>query len=216
MCRCLILLLALLILVLQPPAEALGQYGYNPYSPVNAQQDPRVRRALRETAVAYAGENSRGCVEKYGDDAVAAMSACSQGGARKLVEFYAFGEFGKLPRPADLLKVIALPGHGDDALLWAIQHARELTDLDNFDAYLLSPLEYAFALKPLEQGAAEARARRLAAQAAVTPVPQPQQSQQQFPQIAVDSRVLGVVGGGIILLLIVVAWKRRNGGGMAV
>jgi hypothetical protein len=196
----------------------LGQYGYNPFAPVNAQQDPRVRRALRETAVAYAGENSRGFVEKYGDDAVAAISACSQGGARKLVEFYNSGALGKLPRPSDLLKIIALPGNGDDVVMWVVQpeHARQLTDVDNFAAVCLSPLEYVFALKPLEQGAAEARARRLAAQAAVTPAPQPQQPQQQSPQIAVDSRLLGVIGGGIVLLLVIVAWKRRQSGGMAV
>jgi hypothetical protein len=211
------LLLALFLLLLPRPAEALGQY--NPYAPVNAQQDPRVRRALRETAVAYAGENSRGFVEKYGDDAVAAISACSRGGAKKLVEFYASGDLGKLPRPADLLKVIALPGNGDDALLWAIQHARELTDVDNFDAFLLAPLEYAFALKQLEQGAAEARARRLAAQAATTPatpapgiptVPPPQ------PQIPLDNRMLGAAGVGIAVLVLILLWKRRQSGGMAV
>ena len=32
-----------ILLVLLPPAEAMAQY--NPYAPVNAQPDPRVRRA---------------------------------------------------------------------------------------------------------------------------------------------------------------------------
>jgi hypothetical protein len=206
------------LFVLLPPAEALGQYGYNPYAPVNAQQDPRVRRALRERAVAYAGEGSRPFIEKYGDDAVAACAACTAAGAKKLVEFYASGDLGKLPRPLDLLKVIALPGHGDDALLWAIQHARELTDVDNFDAFLLTPLDYAYSLKPLDQGAAECRARRLAAQAAVTPTPQPQQQPQPpVPQIPLDNRTLAWGGGALVVLVLIVWWKRRqSAGGMGV
>ena len=51
---------------------------YNPFAPGNSQQDPRKRRALREQAVAYAGSNSRPFVEKYSDDAVAAVLACTQ------------------------------------------------------------------------------------------------------------------------------------------
>ena len=81
--------------------------------------------------------------------------------AVKLCEFHASGEMGKLPRPRDLLRVIAQPRHGDDVALWAIDHARELTDMDCFDAYLLNPLEYALGLKQLAAGAAEARAWRL-------------------------------------------------------
>jgi hypothetical protein len=104
-------------------------------------------------------------------------------------------------------------------LLWAIGHARELSDVDNFDAYLAGPLEIAYALKPLEQAAAEARARRLALQAATTPagppagiptVPPPQQ------QIALDVRMLAWIGGGIVVLVLVLLWKRRQSGGMAV
>jgi hypothetical protein len=205
-----------LLLVMLPSAEALGQYGYNPYAPPNAQQDPRVRRALRERAVAYAGENSRALVEKEGDDAVAAIAACTPAGARKLVEFYASGDYSKLPRPRDFLRVVALPGHGDDVVLWAIQpdHARLLTDVDNYDAFLLSPLEIVYSLKPIEQSAAEARALRLAAQAAVTPAPQPQQQPQpQVPQIPLDTRTLAWAGGGLVVLLLIVAWKRRQASG---
>ncbi len=207
----------IILLVLLPPAMAQ----YDPYRPANAQPDPRVRRALRERAVAYAGSNSREFVEKYGDDAVAAIFACTQAGAMKLVEFNRSGDLAKLPRPSDLLKLIAIPGNGDDVLLWAINHAKELGDVDNFDAFLLTPLEYAYALKTLDQGAAECRARRLAAQAAVTPA-QPQQSQpQQQPQsgisqIPLDNRTLAWVGGGLLIVVLIVWWKKRQSGGVGV
>lgn len=203
---------AVLLLVLLPPAEAMAQY--DPYRPVNAQQDPRVRRALRERAVAFAGANSREFVEKYGDDAVAAICACTQAGAQKLVEFSRSGDLGKLPRPSDLLKLIAIPGNGDDVLLWAINHAKELGDVDNFDAFLLSPQEYAFALKQLDQGAAEMRARRLSLQAAATPAPQP--SSQPSPgisQIPLDNRTLAWVGGGLLVVVLIVWWKKRQSSG---
>lgn len=201
----------IILLVLLLPAEAVAQY--DPYRPANAQPDPRVRRALRERAVAYAGEGSRPFIEQYGDDAVAACAACTQAGAQKLVEFSRSGDLGKLPRPNDLLKVIALPGNGDDVLLWAINHAKELGDVDNFDAFLFSPLEYAYALKQLDQGAAEMRARRLSLQAAATPAPQPQWGLSQIP---LDNRTLAWVGGGLVVTLLIVWWKRRQSGGVGV
>jgi LPXTG-motif cell wall-anchored protein len=67
----------------------------------------------------------------------------------------------KLARPRDLLCIIAQPRHGDDVAVWAMQHARELQDTDSFDAFLVSPLEYALGLKQLTTGAAEAKTRRL-------------------------------------------------------
>ena len=141
-----------ILLVVLPPAEAMAQY--NPYAPVNAQPDPRVRPFYRRS-VAFAGANSREFVEKYGDDAVAAIFACTQAGAET-------GGFLSVRRPGeaagllDFLKVVAIPGNGDDVVLWAAQHPKELTDTDNLDAFLLAPLEIVYALKSLDQAAAEA------------------------------------------------------------
>ena len=123
------------------PADLFGQFNpygnrSNPYAPG---ADPRVRRAYREQAVAVVGPIARDFVETHGEEAVAAIFACSRPVAVKLAEFHASGELGKLPRPRDLLRVIAQPRHGDDVALWAIHHARELTDMDSFDAYLHQP-----------------------------------------------------------------------------
>jgi len=182
----------------------------NPYVP-QQQNDPRVRRAWREQAVAYAGPGSRSFIETMGEPAVAAIAACSRNGARKLVEFHASGSLGKLPRPSDLLWVIGQPRHGDDVALWAIDHSKELTDIDQFNAFIASPLEYTLKLKPLETGGAECRAQRLQAQAAATPV-QPVRVQAVPVQnvIGVDGRLLVFVFGvaGIVALLI---WKQRQG-----
>src|SRR5438067_275801 len=121
----------LCVLMAALPAELFGQF--NPYvrsNPYGEGADPRVRRAYRERAVAIAGPNARDFVETQGDEAVAAILACSKAVTMKLAEFYASGEMGKLPRPRDLLRVIAQRRHGDDVALWAIHHARELTDTD--------------------------------------------------------------------------------------
>lgn len=128
--------------------------------------DPREIRAARDKAVAVVGATGRDFVETYGEDAVAAIFACSQARAKQLVEFYSSGGQAKFPpRPRDLLRVIGKPHHGDDVASWAIAHADELTAVDNFDAYLLDPLSYALALKKLEDGAAEVREFRRRAQA---------------------------------------------------
>jgi hypothetical protein len=170
----------------------------NPYAPSgNDGADPRIRRAHREQAVAAVGPGARDFVETQGDEAVAAIFACSKPVAVKLAEFHACGELGKLPRPRDLLRVIAQPRHGDDVAVWAICHARELADTDSFDAFLFNPLEYALGLKQLATGAAEARARRLNQAAMTTPQP-------------VDERL--VIGGGLCLLVVVVLvlFRRRQ------
>ena len=110
---------------------------FNPYaSAVESNPDPRARRAQREKAVAVVGPKARDFVESRGEEAVAAIFAVSKPVAEKLAEFHASGEMAKLPRPQDLLRIIARPGHGDDVALWAIAHVRELSDVDSFDAYL--------------------------------------------------------------------------------
>ena len=73
----------LMLLVLQP-SSLLGQSGHRrpptgPYAPeVKPPPDPRELRAARERAVATVGPGGRDFVETYGEDAVAAIFACSQ------------------------------------------------------------------------------------------------------------------------------------------
>src|SRR5581483_7178490 len=141
-----------------PPDNLFAQfnpYGNNRYNPYAASADPRLRRAWREQAVAEVGPVARDFVETMGDDAVAAIFSCSRPVAVMLAEFYASGGMGKLPRPHGLLLVIAQPRHGDDVVVFAIHHAAELADVDSFDAFLISPLDYAMGLKKLAAGAAE-------------------------------------------------------------
>src|SRR5579871_2546737 len=161
---------SVLCLLMAAPADLFGQFNphgsrFDPYAPG---LDPRVRRAWREKAVAAVGPKARDFVETQGDEAAAAILACSRPVAVKLVAFHASGTLDKLPWPRALLGVIAQPRHGDDVALFAMYHAGELTDSDSFTAYLSSPLEYALGLKPLATGAAEVRARRLRP-AATTP-----------------------------------------------
>jgi len=190
----------LLLLTQGPPL--FGQY--NPYAP--QQVDPRIRRAYREQAVAYAGPVARDFVETQGDEATAAILSCSQQVAKKLADFHASGQLAKMPKPRDLLRAIAF--NGDDAALWAISHQAELTDVDNLDAYCLEPLQYALGLKPLAEGAAAVRARRLSYQAAVSPAPG------QPWQMTLDARTLAIIGGGVVLVVLLVWWKRRRSMGI--
>jgi LPXTG-motif cell wall-anchored protein len=154
--------LCLVITVL--PADVFGQFnpsGNKSNQKAAAGADPRLRRAAREQAVAAVGPVARDFVESLGDEAVAAIFACSKPVAVRLAEFYASGEMNRFPRPRDLLRTIAQPRNGDEVALWALQHVSELMDRDFFDAYLLNPLEYALGLKELSAGAAEVRAWRL-------------------------------------------------------
>jgi LPXTG-motif cell wall-anchored protein len=187
-----------------PPADLFAQF--NPYGQgshtYRTNADPRVRRAHRETAVARLGANARDFVETQGDEAVAAVYACSTPVAAKLAEFHASGEMDKLPRPRDLLRVIAEPSHGDDVALWAIHHSQELTDTDNFDAYLISPLEYALGLKQLAAGAAEARVRRLNRAAMAT--------SPSLASLLADQKLAIVVGLGFLSIVGLLFWRRRK------
>ncbi|HVS39336.1 MAG TPA: hypothetical protein VMS17_27510 [Gemmataceae bacterium] len=167
--------------------------------------DPRARRAWREQAVARAGPAARDFVEAMGDDAVAAVFACSPPAAAKLAEFYASGGLGRLPRPADLLRAVAQPGAGDDVCLWAMQHAGELEDADAFEAYVESPLEYALGLKPLAAGAAEARARRLNPVAAAPPAAP---AALALPPVSTNELIL--LGCGVLILIALWVYRRRQ------
>lgn len=170
-----------LFLVLLPAAYAHGQG--NPYQ----------RRALREQAVAYAGTQARAFVET-GDEAALALLACSPSGAAKLVEFHSSGALDRTPRPADLLRCIAMCG--DDVLLFAIQHAKELEEPDAFSAFIHAPLDYALGLKQLEQGAAEVKGAKLSYYAAA------QNRQWSSKHIVLLAGIAAIAG--------LVIWRRRR------
>lgn len=172
---------AVLLLVLLLPSLAHGQG--NPYE----------RRWLREQAVAYAGPQARAFVES-GDEASPALLACSPSGAAKLVQFHASGALDRLPRPADLLRVIAMCG--DDVLLFAIQRAKALEEPDAFSAFIQAPLDYALGLKELEQGAAEVRAAKLSYYAAA------QNRQWNSKHLALFAGIAAIAG--------LVIWRRRR------
>ena len=186
------------------PADLFAQFGNSAPG-----ADPRTRRALREQAVASVGPIARDFVETHGDEAVAALFACSKPVAVKLAQFHASGDLGRLPRPRDLLLAIARPGCGDDVTLWAISHAAELADRDAFDAYLINPLEYAMGLKPLATGAAEMRARRLQ-QAAMPIRPEAQPSVNGWENMAPETKLC--ITGGVFLIgaAAIVMWRRRQ------
>lgn len=188
------------------PADLFAQFGNSPPA-----ADPRARRVSRERAVASVGPVARDFVETHGDEAVAALFACSRPVAVKLAQFHDGGELGKLPRPRDLLLAIARPGCGDDVALWAIGHAGELGDRDAFDAYMINPLEYAMGLKPLAMGAADMRARRL--QLAAMPVrPVAPSWAQSWEDIAPETKLC--ITGGVLLIgaAAIVMWRRRQAG----
>jgi hypothetical protein len=172
--------------------------------------DPRARRAWREQAVASVGPVARDFVETQGDEAVAALFACSKPVAVKLAQFHAGGELARLPRPRDLLLAIARPGCGDDVALFAIGHSGELADRDFLDAYLAHPLEYALGLKALEAGAAEVRARRL--QQAALATRQAARPALVAPEMAPETKL--AIAGGVFLVgaVAIVMWRRRQAG----
>jgi hypothetical protein len=174
-----------------------------------AQTDPRVRRANREKAVAIVGLQGRDFVETYGEPAVEAIFACSKYVAVRLADLHASGKLAKLSRPADLLRVIAYPKHGDEVALWAINHADELADKDSFNAYLASPLEYALGLKQLQAGAAAARANRLDPPAPATPSAA-SKVVSTLDSLTSDDRIGVTACICFAILLLVGLWRRKR------
>ena len=202
----------LAFLVAAPPTHVLAQFnpytnGPNPYGPST---DLRVRRAQREQAVVYAGPVARDLIDMHGDEAVAAIFACSRPVAAKLASFHASGELGKLPRPRGLLLVIAQPRPGDDVALWAIAHAHELRDGNSFNAFLLHPLHYALGLKRLEAGAAELRTRRLNQVAIQQPPVAAPHVPPAPPPPSAEEKLAVVVVAGLLVTVGIVLWRRRQ------
>lgn len=200
------LILVFCFLALGPELACAQEF--NPYqSPV---PDARLMRARREWAFSFAGgtPQARTAVEKYGESFVVAVSACSPEVAARLADFAASPDgLCKLPKPNDLLHVIGSPQMGDDVAIWALQHAAELRDVDNFGAFLIAPLQYVLSLQSLSTGAAQYRANRLAA--AATPPPAPPQAIYDF-RMPSDWRPIAV-GGSVVLLAVWWLWRRRNG-----
>jgi hypothetical protein len=181
---------------------------FNPYVTQNDPQDPRVRRAAREQVVARVGEESRGLVEAY-DEAVVALGHCSVPVAKRLSLFYSQGGLDRFPRPRDFLVMLTQQrGNADDVCLWALQpqNVEKLRDVDYFDAYLASPLEYALALSSLPDGAAKSRANRLGNQSSTVSYRQGNSSETEA-SVRAGSLVLGVVAVGVGL----VVWFWRRG-----
>jgi hypothetical protein len=164
--------------------------------------DARTRRALRERAVDAVGPEAREFVESC-DEAAFALLTCSRPVAVKLAEFYAAGQLNKLPRPRDLLAVIANPRHGDAVALWAMQHAGELTDPDCCDAYLAYPLEYALGLRRLADDAARLRALRQQGNAWGA-------GRGGLTLSAYDREMLVYCGVGLGIIGVLAWWRRRQ------
>lgn len=191
-----------LIVVQTGELSAQSNPGGNGFGRYVTSANPRQRRSFRERAVARIGPVARDFVEAQGDEAVAAIFACSAPVGVKLAEFHASGGLGKLPRPGDLLCLIALRGHGDDVALWAIAHAGELEDPDSFNAYLASPLDYALGLKDLAAGAAETRARRLNEVASKASL---------WGSLSRDDKQLVLVGVALVAVFALgLLWRRRQ------
>jgi hypothetical protein len=189
-------LLLFTLVFLAWPGSAFAQL--SAYAPPALQgNDPRMRRAMRERAVAYLGTAAaRPFVETpYGDEACYAIFNCSLPAARKLAEFHASGELDNLPKPRELL--LAIARCGDDAALFAIRNARALQDQDSMDAFLIWPLDIALGLKPLDVATSEVRAGRLSA-----PAPN---------QLSINSGPVVFVGLAVVALALVVWFKRRKG-----
>jgi hypothetical protein len=176
----------LVLLVFSTPV-ASGQ-GYSPIQAKNV--DPRVKRLARERAVAYVGAIGRPLVEIYGEDAVAAIFACSKATGRKLAEFHVTGRLDKVPNPVRLLNAIAT--HSDPVATFAIGHCQELADEWRFEAFIADPMTYAMALKNLDAGVAENR--------------------QELENTERQQKVMLGVGGGLMLLvaLLVLRFRQRR------
>ncbi|MFO0966429.1 MAG: hypothetical protein U0793_12710 [Gemmataceae bacterium] len=200
-----------LVLVLSPPRLAAqwmpapvypsGAGSYGPCLPPRAMDEFRAKRGARERMVAALGLQARRLVEAH-DEAVAALSCCSRPVGLRFCESYNAGVFNKCANMPELLRVIAMPGHGDDVAIFAMSHANELNDFDMCSAYLVSPLDYAMRLKTLEQGATEMRAVSFAS------MPKPTANKGFFNIDGIDNRLgIGLGIGAVILCFL--AWKRR-------
>ncbi len=182
--------------VIATPAEIFGQGFKGPN--VNVPMDARMRRAMRDRAVARAGQNSREFVETYGEVAAAAILRCSPNVGRMLTKAYEDGNIAMLADAPRVLQLIAHPQAGDDVAMFILNHIGELCDPVGMNAFMSSPLEYAMRLKKLEDDVAENRKRPFA-----------------FGPISVNNSLLDTVGpwalGGSVLGFAYLLYQRVMG-----
>jgi hypothetical protein len=149
-------------LILLIPAPLVAQW--DPGIPYHQQRrnpnDPHLRRELRERAVLMVGEDARQFVETH-ELAARAILACDVFVASCLTTCFNKSDLAKLPNLDGLLVAIAFSGDGNAVALFALEHLSDLADVDHFNAFMSSPVEYSLGLKDLEAGAAPAKADRL-------------------------------------------------------
>jgi hypothetical protein len=199
-------MIALLLIALPRPPTAVGQQHRFPM-PRTLAKSPRERRAIRDKAVERAGPESRNFVEAYGEDAVAAIYACTSLGIQKLIEFHASGGMGNLPRPRDLLRAVAQYRHGDDVILWAAANQTELVDPERFDAFINEPLEFALGLKTLAEGVEELRAARRTPQPSQRPMIELAKPPARNPT---NPRDIAVIVGVTAVVGLAIWWRRKR------
>lgn len=179
-------------------AVAFGQ-GFNPYTP---QSDPRAMRARREQAVTHVGSDqiARKIVEEFGEDAVAALLACSPETAKRLAQWHNNGDLNRqVVKPRDLLRVIGQPGAADEVAVFAMQNADKFGDVDVLDAYTSAPLFYTCGIKKLSDGASEMRARRVQVDAP-----------RGMPTSMDVQTQLVVIGMGLVILVVIYRWWKSR------
>jgi hypothetical protein len=175
---------------------------------------PAQRRAAREQAVARAGESSRDFVEAYGEDAVAALLLCSKDVSARLVRFHSEGEFGKLPRRAELLRAIAVAGIADDMAVWVMRHSEELKEAETCGIFLRDPVSYGLSLRKLSDGVQQ---ERKAQKAWMQKVNMPPKAGQDAALQEADTpeglngqlKQIGMVAGALAIAMLVMRRLRR-------
>lgn len=137
------------LLLLSPGPPARGQYLPSGLGAVLF-ENPSQRAALQQRALVLLGPGARAFLATQGDEGLLALWGCSRPSAIRLLQFHACGGLDRLPRPRAFLYVVGTLGQGDVLVEWALAHYRELTDEEQFDAFMSSPLEYAWGVRRLE------------------------------------------------------------------
>lgn len=171
------------------------------------QRDHRARRAFREQANARVPEARAMLESTSGDHAAACIIALPVEVGEKIASKWP--EIQKLPAPSELFTFLCRPENGKEVALFALDHLDELRDPDAFTGFLTDGLEVSLALKPLQQAASEARARRLYSQAQQPAPYHPQQQQSfRFPE-ELKPWAIGAIVLAAVVLLIRYANKRK-------
>jgi predicted RNase H-like nuclease len=182
----------LMLFVILPSTAAQTAHPVDPHL-----LDAKGKRAARERAVAKIGPSGRAFIETYGEDAVAAVFKCSAATGRKLAEFYQAGSLEKFRSPSMLL--LAIAREGDPVAAFAMEHAKELSDPECFDVFLLDPMTYAMKIRTLAAGV-EGYRRYL------------ELAQRRQEKAEHDDKVTKLVVAGVVLLVGLLIWRARRRG----